>query len=198
MKIILINSVRNIPYLFISVKKALLSIVLVLGKIWNCVNFKETMSQDSWSWISFPKQLLVVLFEFSLMAILLFCAFVRSYSKKCNLSGVLYTTELQLSGVYHTPWNVDSAILYSYRYHTPPSRTNTVITLNLKYRCNLIIGEIQFMNGVHFKGTVSRDFWMLVFCIKLLLLVPLEVLWDDLVFSQKFAEIFKFEMVSAV
>ena len=40
------------------------------------------------------------------------------------------------------------------------------------------------------KGTVSQDFYVLVIFIKQLLLVPLEVPWNDFDFFQKFAEIF--------
>ena len=49
-----------------------------------------------------------------------------------------------------------------------------------------------------FKGTVSHDFLMLVFCIKLILLVPLKVQWDDSNFFRIFVEIFEYEIVSAV
>ena len=43
---------------------------------------------------------------------------------------------------------------------------------------------------------MSQDFWVLVFCIKLVPLIPLEVPWDDLDFCRKFTEIFKYEIVS--
>jgi len=35
-----------------------------------------------------------------------------------------------------------------------------------------------------FKGTVSWDFWLLIFFIKKPLLVPLEVPWDDFIFAE--------------
>ena len=49
-----------------------------------------------------------------------------------------------------------------------------------------------------FKGTVSRDFMVLVFFIKSLLLVPLEVHCDDFNFCRIFTKIFEYEIVSAV
>ena len=48
------------------------------------------------------------------------------------------------------------------------------------------------------KGTVSRDFWVLVFSSNISFLDPLEVLWDDLDFYKKFAEIYEFDISSAV
>ena len=52
-------------------------------------------------------------------------------------------------------------------------------------------GKVKVVSVVTLlKWTVSWDFRVFVFCIKLLLLVPLKVLWDDFDFCQTFAEIF--------
>ena len=57
-------------------------------------------------------------------------------------------------------------------------------TVHHKY-CWVMLFFVDLVTDGSIKGTVLGDFWMLVFCIKLILLVPLEVLWDDFAFYQK-------------
>ncbi len=65
----------------------------------------------------------------------------------------------------------------------------------------LLMDEFLFNNSVlryYFKGTVSRDFFTLVFFIKHLLIVPLNTPRNDFEFFRIFEELFKIVIDSPV